>query len=98
MFHLLKHLFTLYPVLRNPDSDKRYILDTDASKFRVDATLSQDYTDGRDPIGFFSKVLNDAECNYDIYNQELLAIIYMIKQFWYLLLEARHKFLIHTDH
>jgi hypothetical protein len=32
-FHLLKEIFTSYPVLRNPDSNKRYIVDTDASQF-----------------------------------------------------------------
>ena len=40
VFHLLKHLFTSYPVLRNPDPDKHYILDTDVSKFAVGTTLS----------------------------------------------------------
>jgi len=97
-FALLKQLFTSYPVLRNPDPDKRYILDTDASKFAVGATLNQDYSDGRHPIGFFSKALLPAECNYDIYDRELLAIIYALKQFRYLLLGANHKFLIRTDH
>jgi hypothetical protein len=80
-FNLLKHLFTLYPVLHNPDPDRRYILDTDTSKFAVRATLSQDYSDGRHPIGFFSKSLGLAEINYNIYDRELLAIIYAIKAF-----------------
>jgi hypothetical protein len=47
---------------------------------------------------YFSKSLLLAECNYDIYNQELLAIIYALKAFRYLLLEAQQKFLIWTDH
>jgi len=98
VFAILKQLFTLYPVLRNPDPDKRYILDTDASKFAVGTTLNQDYSDSRHPIGFFSKALNPAKCNYDIYDCELLAIIYKLKQFSYLLLGAHHKFLIWTDH
>jgi len=98
VFTLLKQLFTSYPVLRNPDPDKHYILDTDTSKFAVGATLNQDYSDGRHPIGFFSKALNPAKCNYNIYDCELLAIIYMLKQFHYLLLGAYHKFLIWTDH
>ena len=97
-FQLLKQLFTSYPVLRNPDPDKPYILDTDASKFAVGATISQDYADGRHPIGYMSKSLLPAETNYDIYDRELLAIIYAIKAFKYLLLGARHRFLILTDH
>jgi hypothetical protein len=38
-FDELKCRFTSYPVLRNPDPDKRYILDTDASAFAVGAAL-----------------------------------------------------------
>src|SRR5882757_7437046 len=34
-FKLLKELFTSYPVLRNPDPAKRYVLDTDASQYAV---------------------------------------------------------------
>jgi len=68
------------------------------SKFAVGATLNQDYSDGRHPIRFYSKALNPAECNYDIYDRELLVIIYMLKQFCYLLLGACYKFLIRTDH
>ena len=66
VFQLLKCLFTLYPVLQNPDPDQHYILDTDASKFAVGTTLSQDYADGRCPIGFFSKAPTNTKCNYDI--------------------------------
>jgi hypothetical protein len=43
-FTLLKRLFTSYPVLRNPDPTKRYILDTDASGVAMGATISQDFT------------------------------------------------------
>jgi hypothetical protein len=91
-------LFTSYPVLRNPDRDKRYILDTDASQFAVGATLSQEYTDGNHPIAYFSQSLTEAERNYDINDRELLAIIYAIKAFIYLLSNARQTFLIRTDH
>ena len=39
-FKTLKEKFTSYPVLRNPDPHKHYILDTDASLYAVGATLS----------------------------------------------------------
>ena len=97
-FKLLKELFTSYPVLRNPDPAKRYVLDTDASQYAVGATISQEHSDGNHPIAFFSKSLLPAECNYDIYDQELLAIIYAVKAFRYLLLGAQKKFLIWTNH
>jgi len=45
-FDTLKVMFTLYPILRNPDPDKHYIVDTDTSAFAVGATVSQDFPDG----------------------------------------------------
>ena len=97
-FETLKDKFTSYPVLRNPDPDKRYILDTDASAYAIGATLSQDFPDGRHPIAYFSKSLLPAERNYDIYDRELLAIIYAVKAFRHLLLNVPQKFLIRSDH
>jgi hypothetical protein len=97
-FNNLKALFTSYPILRNPDPTKRYILDTDASKYAIGAILSQDYPDGRHPVAYFSKSLLPAEKNYEIYDRELLAIIYALKAFRYLLLGAQEKFLIRSDH
>ena len=97
-FETLKEKFTSYPVLRNPDPHKHYILDTDTSLYAVGATLSQDFHDGWHPIAYFSKSLLPAERNYDIYDWELLAIIHAIKAFCHLLLGAHHKFLIRSDH
>jgi len=93
-FQLLKDLFTSYPVLRNSDSSKCYIVDTDASQFAIGATISQDYKDGRHPIAYFSKSLGKAKVNYDIYNQELLAIIETLKAYQSNLKGAQQKFLI----
>ena len=80
-FQTLKDKFTSYPVLRSPDPDRRYIVDTDASAFAVGATISQDFSDGRHPIAYFSKSLLEAEINYNIYDRELLAIICALKVF-----------------
>jgi Reverse transcriptase (RNA-dependent DNA polymerase)/RNase H-like domain found in reverse transcriptase len=41
-FQLLKDLFTSYPILRNPNPTKLYILDTIALKYAIRAVLSQD--------------------------------------------------------
>ena len=60
--------------------------------------LSQEFHDGRHPIAYFSKSLLPAERNYNIYDRELLTIIYTIKAFCHLLLGAHHKFLIRSDH
>jgi RNase H-like domain found in reverse transcriptase len=98
VFQLLKDLFTLYLILRNPNPTKPYILDTNALKYAIEAVLSQDYLNGRHPIAYFSKSLLDAKTNYDIYDQKLLAIIKAVTAFRYLLLGAQELFIIQTDH
>jgi RNase H-like domain found in reverse transcriptase/Reverse transcriptase (RNA-dependent DNA polymerase) len=97
-FQLLKDLFMSYSILRNPDLTKPYILDTDTSKYAIGAVLSQDYPNGRYPIAYFSKLLLEAETNYDIYDQELLVIIKAVTAFRYLLLGAQEPFIIQTNH
>jgi RNase H-like domain found in reverse transcriptase/Reverse transcriptase (RNA-dependent DNA polymerase) len=87
---LPKDLFTSYLILRNPNLTKPYILDTNALKYAIEAVLSQDYPDGRHPITYFSKSLLDAKTNYNIYNQELLAIIKAVMAFRYLFWEHRN--------
>ncbi len=64
----LKHKFTLYPVLQNPDPNRCFILDTDASAHAVGASLSQEFNDGFHPTAYFSKSLTAPEHNYDIYD------------------------------
>jgi hypothetical protein len=97
-FDTLKQCFTSYPVLRNPDPNKRYILDTDISAFAVGAALQQDYDNGHHPITYFSKSLLSAERNYDIHDRELLAIIYALKANRHLLLSTKYPILIRSDH
>ena len=57
------------------------IVETDFSDYVNCGVLSQL---GKDrllhPVVFFSKNLNPAECNYEIYNKELLAIIRCFEQ------------------
>ena len=97
-FDTLKERFTLYPVLRNPDPAKRYIVDTDALAYALGTTISQDFTDGHHPIAYYSKSLLLAERNYNIYDRELLAIVSALRTFHPLLLGAQQPFLIRSNH
>ena len=97
-FNMLKMKFTSYPVLRNPNPTKCYIVDTDVLAYALGATISQDFTDGRHPIAYYSKSLLPAEQNYNIYDQELLAIISALRAFRHLLLGTQQKFLIRSNH
>src|ERR1700760_4562195 len=101
-FNLLKKVFTTYPVLRSPNQNKPFILDTDASAFAVGAVLSQDFQNGdvieRHPVAYYSHSLSKEERKYEIYDRELLAIIMALKAFRYMLLGTKHKITIRSDH
>jgi len=50
------------------------------------------------PCAFFSRKLNPAEVNYDIGNRELLTIKLALEEWRHWLEEAKHPFLVLTDH
>ena len=51
-------------------------LETDTSKYIYSGILSQHCEDGKwRPLAYQSKTMQDAECNYDVHDKELLAII-----------------------
>jgi hypothetical protein len=64
------------PVLARFDPDRDVIVETDASNYVSAGVLSQYDNDGiLHPVAYFSKKHSPAECNYEIYNKELMAII-----------------------
>jgi len=75
-FESLKRAFTTAPVLQLFAYEKPCIVETDASDFVSAGVLSQPDSSGiLHPIAFFSKKHTPAECNYEIYDKELLAIV-----------------------
>jgi hypothetical protein len=71
-----KIAFTTAPVLRRFDHDRDVIVETDASDYVSAGVLSQYDDDGiLHPVAFFSKKHSPAECNYKIYDKELMAIV-----------------------
>ena len=75
-FNRLKEAFTSAPILAPFDWEKEIILETDASDYVSAGVLSQ-YGDDSilRPVAFFSKKHSMTECNYEIYDKELLAIV-----------------------
>jgi hypothetical protein len=75
-FESLKQAFTTAPVLRHFDYDCEIIVETDTSDYVSAGMLSQYDDDGiLHPVAFFSKKHSPAECNYEIYDKELMAIV-----------------------
>jgi len=72
----LKEAFPPAPILIHFDFDKQRVVETDAQDIASPCILSQLGPDGLlNPIAFFTKKHTPAECNYGIYDKELLAVI-----------------------
>ncbi|KAL5491312.1 hypothetical protein EMCRGX_G016575 [Ephydatia muelleri] len=65
----------LTELTKNPDFDKPFILQTDASEYGVGAVLSKHDQHGRDhPVAYFSRKLLPREVRYSTVEKECLAI------------------------
>jgi hypothetical protein len=83
--------------LVHPDPRKDFELEVDTSNYATGAILFQRDEQGKAcPIGYHSKTFSDAECNYDIYDKELMAIDRGLANWRHLLLG--NNVIIHTDH
>ena len=74
-------MVTEAPILAHYKQGLRTIVETDSSDYVSSGVFFQLGKDGLlHPVAFFSKNPNPAECNYKIYDKELLAIIWCFKQ------------------
>lgn len=76
-FEQLKQLITTHPILRYPNFDKTFKINTDASNYALGAVLMQD----EHPVFYASRTLNNHEINYSTTEKELLAIVWAVKFF-----------------
>jgi hypothetical protein len=98
-FEKLKKLICEEPVLIQPDQTKPFEVEVDASNYAVGAVLmQQDEKKVLHPVAFFSKTMNEAQRNYDVYNHELLGLRKMFRHWRHYLHQAAHKVKVHTDH
>jgi hypothetical protein len=96
----LKELITSAPVLVLPDNNLPFRLEADGSGIATGAVLSQQSVNDNSwhPVAFLSKALNLVECNYEIHDTEMLAIIRGLEEWRHYLEGARHPVEIWTDH
>ena len=98
-FEKLKKQICKEPVLIQPDQKKPFEVEVDTSNYACGTILTQcNNKNVLHPVVFFSKTMNEAQCNYDVYNQELLALIEMFRHWRHYLHQAVHKVKVHTDH
>src|SRR5713101_1375718 len=98
-FETPKQCCSSTPILIQPDVTKPFQLETDASLAACGAILSQQGSDRHwHPVAFLSKSFIEAECNYDIYDRELLAIIKALEEWHHYLEGSPHPITIISDH
>ena len=91
--------FTTAPALRHFDHDREVIIETDASDYVSAGVLSQrDYEGVLHPVTYYSKKHSPAECNYDIYDEELIAIIKALEEWRPECEGAAYPLQLITDH
>jgi predicted aspartyl protease len=99
-FQNMKQKFIKEPVLASYDPDKDTRVEPDSSGWAVGGVLSQFNQDQQvwHPVFFFSAKHLPAECNYDIKEKELLAVIKCLKEWRGELKGLAKPFTILTDH
>ena len=96
-FQQIKDALARDPVLKSPEDDKLFILQTDASGIGIGGVLSQEGDDGMDrPVEYYSRRLKPAEQRYSVTEQECLAVVEAIRHFRIYLSGA--MFRVVTDH
>ena len=83
-FDYLKTCLTEAPILKYPNSSKRYVVFTDASDQATAAILTQEYTeDGKTkemPIAYLSVQIKDTQFKWSTVIKEGYAIYYAVKK------------------
>lgn len=98
-FQTLKRMFTTAAILAHFDPDRRIVVETDESDYVSAGILSQRDNEGDlHPVTFFSKKHSPAECNYEIYDKELLAIIRCFEEWRHHLEAAQFPIQVFSDH
>ena len=98
-FQTMKDTVTSAPILTHFNRTKEAILETNSLDYMNGRVLSKYNNDGvLHPVAFYSKNMTPAECNYYIYDKELLAIIRYLEH-WRADLEGTNDTIkIYTDH
>ena len=98
-FKELKARLTSAPILRHYSPELPTMIETDASDGVIAGVLSQQHLDGEwYPVAYFSKMMAPAECNYEVHDKEMLAIVRSLDQWRPEIHGAASRVQIYTDH
>jgi len=81
------------------DLDKKMRMEVDTLDYATGGVLSMECKNGRwRPVVYLSKLLNEMERNYEMYDKKMLAVIKGLENWKHLLEDAYFKFKVWTDH
>ena len=84
------------PILKLPNIDLPYVIQTDASNTGIGAVLLQEYEGIKHPICYISRKLLQREQNYSVGERECLAVIWAIHKLQRYI--SQTVFTLETDH
>ncbi len=98
-FNILKKVFTFKIILRHYNSDHKIVIEIDASNYVFKDILSQ-YNENKilHSVAYFSKKHNSVECNYEIYDKELMIIVRTFEKWWSELEDSIYSIEMITNH
>ena len=92
---MLKKRFTTEPILAALDLDKKMRMEVDVSDYVTGEVLLMECANGRwRLVVYLSKLLNETEWNYEIYDKKILAMIRELKVWRHLLESTKFKFVV----
>jgi hypothetical protein len=92
-------IVTSDPVLKQPDTQKPFILEVDASDVASGAILYQKDDRGQlQPVGYHSKAFSDAERNMSTGEKEFTGLMRGLERWAYLCETSPHPIEVWTDH
>jgi RNase H-like domain found in reverse transcriptase len=95
----MKKRFTEEPVLLMPDQSKPFQIESDTSKVATGAVLTQLDSNGNwHPVAFLSKTISETKRKYEIYDQELLGLIWALKEWRHYIQRSGHTTIVYSNH
>ena len=95
----MKKHFTEEPVLMMLDQTWPFQIECDTSKYASGVVLMQlDVNGDQHPCAFISWTFSPMEWNYEIYDYELLLVIWALQEWCHYIQGSPHEMMIYSDH